>query len=307
MDRTLLDRLGPWPTRITWLLLPLLAGPALGNALSESSRPVQVVASIGMWGLWATALAAALIPVTTTLTVVRAVAPGPVIAVSVAAGATLTDGDPATGWQVTGLAWALVAAVTAFLPSTGAAFVNGSSYGDEVRLPLRVPGPLLLGPIPLVWAAAATALSAGPLLLAAEQWVPGVLALTVGAPTLLWAARVLHVLSRRWMVFVPGGVVLHDQMALADPVLFRRSSLHSLGPAPATTDALNLTRQALGLALEARFTQPVQLMLAAGGRPGSRPAATTTEADAILFTPTQPGRFLQVARARSLPVPQPVP
>ena len=36
---------------------------------------------------------------------------------------------------------------------SGEAFVDGSSYGDERRMPLRPPVAVLAGPVPLAWAA----------------------------------------------------------------------------------------------------------------------------------------------------------
>lgn len=294
MDSSLLGRLGPWPIRTTWILLPLLIGPVLGDALADTGRPTQIVASVGLWGGWFGVLLAALVPVVMTLTVVRLAAPVPVVAALLA---VAVDGGGTTGWQVLGLAWAVAVAVAAFLPTTGASFVNGSSYGDEVRLPLRVPGPLLLGPVQLTWAAVAVAVAAGPLLLAAGLWVPGAAASALGVPVVWWGVRVLHTLARRWTVLVPGGLVLHDPLALADPTLFRRASIRSLGPAPAGTDALDLTRDALGLAVEARFERPVSLVLARNRR---QDVAETVEADAVLFTPTRPGVFLGAARQRSL-------
>ena len=73
----------------------------------------------------------------------------------------------------------------------------------------------------------------------------------VGVPAAAIASRALHGLARRWVVFVPAGLVLHDLHAMVDPVLFPRSSIRRLGPAPTDPgDAVDLTQRALGLALE---------------------------------------------------------
>jgi hypothetical protein len=175
--------------------------------------------------------------------------------------------------------------------------VAGSSYGVERRMPLRVPGPLLAGPLVVVWGAAATGVAAGPLLLAAGQWIAGAAALAVGLPVAAVAFRSLHTLARRWLVFVPNGVVVHDPLALAEPVLLRRAEVRSFGPAPADTAALDLTRGALGLALEVTLAPPVSVVLAGGGRQGVREA---TIAAALLVAPTRPGAVLTEARRRRL-------
>jgi hypothetical protein len=283
--------LGAWPARVTWLVLPVLLGPAVGDALDDASRPVQVVASVGLWLGWAAVLVATLVPTTVSLTALRCATPAAVVT---AVAATVADGASAA--TVVGLVAALVAALAAFWPGTGAAFVAGSSYGDERRMPLRVPGPLLV-PLVLVWAATAAGVAAGPLLLAARQWIAGAAALAVGLPVAVVAFRSLHTLARRWLVFVPNGVVVHDPVALAEPVLLRRADVRSFGPAPADTAALDLTRGALGLALEVTLAQPVPVVLAGGRRQGVSEATT---AAALLVSPTRPGAVLAEARRRRL-------
>ncbi len=284
--------LGAWPARATWLVLPVVLGPALGDALDDASRPVQLVATVGLWVGWAVVLVATLVPTTVSLTALRVAAPAALVA---ALAATVATGASTAG--VVGLVGALVTALAAFWPGTGEAFVAGSSYGNERRMPLRVPGPLLAGPLFLAWLVAAAGVATGPLLLAAEQWVAGAAALAVGLPAAVVALRSMHTLARRWLVFVPTGVVVHDPLALAEPVLLRRADVRSFGPAPADTTALDLTRGALGLALEVRLEPPVALVLAAGGRPGVGEATT---AGALLVSPTRPGAVIAEARRRRL-------
>jgi hypothetical protein len=286
------ERVGPWPARLSWLALPLLAGPALGDALAGASRPVQVVASVGLWAGWAVVLVATLVPSTVSLTLLRIAAPGAVVAALAAAVAGDTSGA-----DVAALAGSLVAALAAFWPGTGDVFVDGSSYGDERRMPLRVPGPLLAGPLLLAWALVAAGLCAGPLLLAARQWAAGTAALVVGLPAAWLAARALHSLARRWLVFVPAGVVLHDPLTLAEPVLLRRADVRSFGPAPAGSGALDLTRGALGLALRIEVSPPASLVMVRAGRRGASEAANAPE---VLVTPTRPGAAVAEARRRRL-------
>lgn len=291
---------GAWPIRITWFYLPLLAGPAFQDALDEASRPVQIIASIGLWSAWAAILVATLVPATVTLTAVRILAPGALAATLLAAVVAVADGDQVTGWHVVAVTGTTITLVAALLPSTSAVFVNGSSYGDEVRMPLRVPAPLVLGPIQAAWLVTMAGAVSGPLLLAAKQWVTGGLALALGLPAVLWGVRVLHTLAQRWTVFVPGGLVLHDPLTLVHPVLLRRGTITSLEPAPADTEAVDLTAGALGLAVEARVQRPLPLLLTSRDRGRGKAATEVLEADALLFTPAQPGAFLTAARSRRL-------
>jgi len=285
---------GPWPARSTWALMPLLLGPSLGDALGEHSLAVARTGSIMAWGAWAAVLVAVLLPRTVSLTALRIATPG---ALAVANWAALANDSEVT--DALSVAGAAVALVAAFSPLTGDVFVNGSSYGDERRLPLRVPGALVFGPLPLACGAALAGPIAGPLLIAAGQWLLGGIVLAAGLPLAAVAARALHGLARRWVVLVPAGLVLHDQHALAEAVLFPRATIRRLGPAPVhgASDALDLTQRAFGLALELELDEPAVV--------SPRRADKTVQAasvERLLFTPTRPGALLREAAGRRIPV-----
>ncbi len=285
---------GPWPARAAWALLPLLMGAALGDALGEHSLAVARTAAVLAWGTWVAVLIAVLLPRTVSLTALRIAAPAALAAANWAALAG--DPDLTDAAAVVGAALVVVAA---FSPLTGQTFVNGSAYGDEVRLPLRVPTPLVLGPVPLAWMAAVAGPVAGPLLLAARQWAAGVVVLAAGLPLSAAAARALHGMARRWVVLVPAGLVLHDEQALVEAVLFPRGTIRRLGPAPADAVdlAMDLTRQAVGLVLQLELTEPAVV--------SPRRADKTVQVesvDRLLFTPTRPGAVLAAAAGHRIPI-----
>lgn len=281
-----------WLARIGWAALPLTVGPALADALRPASVDVRVVASTIAWAAWVVGLVATLVPRTTSLTVVRIGAPAALAAALWGAlGASVDASD------VVALTWSTLTVAVALTPTTADAFVDGSSYGPERRMALRTPGPLLFGPVVLAWAVVAAGVASGPLLLAAHQWVAGLLALLAGGPAALVAARALHGLSRRWVVFVPAGVVIHDPLALTEPVLFLRDRVRRIGPAERGTDSLDLTARAVGLALALDLTETTTVGLRRGRRP-----AELVGANGILFTPGRPGSLLAEARRRRLPV-----
>ncbi|HAS13109.1 MAG TPA: hypothetical protein DCS55_21755 [Acidimicrobiaceae bacterium] len=286
----------PWPFRALWLLLPVVAGPAVADALADRSRAVQVVASVLAWAGWGGVLAASLVLRSVTLTVVRALAPGAVLLCTWAAFAS-----DELAWGLAGIVVAVLATVAALSPATADAFVDGSSYGDERRVALRIPVAMAVGPVPIAWALAAAGLVVGPLLLAAEQWIAGGIAVALGVPTVFAVVLRLHLLSRRWLVFVPAGVVVHDPLAMAEPVLLQRHLLRRIGPADAdavTRDgALDLTGGAIGLALELRTVEPFEVGLRQG-----RETVETTGVPAVLVTPGRPATTLEIAAERKLPV-----
>ena len=283
-----LRRAFPWVLRAWWAALPFAAGPALADALHPASGPVRTVASVGLWAAWGVGLAATLVPHPIGLTALRVLAPAAVVA-----GIAAAVGDHAS---VLAVAWTAVAAALALAPDTGAWCVNGPAYPNERRFPLRAPAPLLVGPVVLAWALAVAGGVAGPLLLAARQWVWGAGAVVVGLPVAVLLLRSLHQLSKRWVVFVPAGLVLVDPLGLMDSVLLRRQQLRTLGPAPVDSPGLDLTQRAPGLALEAALTEAVDVVLV---RPGRRQGDART-ATRLLFTPTLPGAVVEEARDRRL-------
>lgn len=283
----------PWLVRVVWVSLPFTAGPVFADALDATSAPVLRTATIGLWVSWVVGVACTAVPHPITMTALRILAPA-----SFAGAVWATVGGGSSAAAVVGLAVTAAVAMLTLLPEVGGWFVNGSSYGDERRVPMRPPGPLLVGPIPLAWALVVAGSVSGPMLLAAEQWAAGIAALVVGLPTAGYLARSLHALARRWLVFVPAGVVVHDHLSVADPVLFKRSAIAHLGPALADSDATDLTMGALGLALEIAVDRPVTMAV----RAGRAPKAETVELTAVLVAVSRPGDVLDEARRRRIAV-----
>jgi hypothetical protein len=248
-----------------------------------------VLAALG----WGAGVVAVLVPRSLGLTALRVLAP---LALAAAAAAAVATGEVGVAEVVALAAGALVTSLALFVASVADAFVDGSSYGPERRFALRVPVGLLAGPVELAWVAVAVPAVAGPLLLASRAWVPGALVLAVGVGAGRPALVALHQLARRWLVFVPAGVVVHDPLALADPVLFPRRLVRALRPAEVGDDAgaVDLSRGAPGLALAIELAEPATVGLVRG-----RGATETVETSRLLFTPGRPGALLTEARARS--------
>ena len=284
----------PWLIRLGWLALPFAAGPAFGSALHPYSGPFRLTATVLLWAGWAIVLVGALVPLPAGLTALRLAVPA-AAAAAAAAGAT---GRPSALSSAGAVAVTAADLVLAFAPATATLYVNGPAYPNERRCPLRAPGPLLLGPLQVSWLITVGAPVAGLLLLAARAWLAGALVLAVGGPLAVLLGRSLHTLSRRWAVFVPAGLVLHDPLTLRDPVLFERRRIETLRPAPAGSDSLDLTQGALGLALELVLLEKVPMTLV---RP--RKAAGEQGSSArLLFTPTRPGQVLAEAVRRRVRV-----
>lgn len=278
--------------RVLWFLVPLIMLPAFDEALSNSSSAVTTLAEIGLWAAWFLGFVALLAPSTVSLTVIRIVAPSLPLLLLVGA---ITG--KFTSWVAAGLIFGLLFSLVALLPTTGDPMINGSAYGPERRMALKPPASTLLGPIQLAWVLIIAGVVSGPLLLATDHIVSGIIVTCIGVFIASRMAKALHQLSRRWVVFVPAGFVVHDFWTMAESMLVQRRLRPMLGPSPANVDdAIDLTAGALGLALAVEFNEAVPFALKKG-----RTVITQTSNFAI-FSPTLPGRVLDEARARGISI-----
>ena len=285
------DRAWVWVVRVWWAALPFTAGPVLADGLHDASAAWRSTASVGLWVLWGIVLVGSLLAHPATLVLVRLAVPSAVVAL-------VWAGREGADWGEVALVAAITAGAAAVSMSApvGHVFVNGLSYGDEIRLLLRPSAVLLAGPLPLAGAITVGGLVSGPLLLAAERWALGAAITVAGGALAVVGARSLHSLTRRWLVFVPAGAVLHDHLAVEDPVLLRRRAVAGFGPAQRGADALDLTQGAAGLILELTANQPITLS------PPTRRKGSPEEvqASAILIAPSRPGHAVTLARQRQL-------
>ena len=285
------DRAWVWVVRVWWAALPFTAGLVLADGLHEASVAWRSTASVGLWVLWGVVLVGSLLVHPATLVLLRLAPPSAVVAL-------VWAGREGADWGEVALVAAITAgaAAVALSAPVGHVFVNGLSYGDEVRLLLRPSALLLAGPLPVTAAITVGGMVSGPLLLAAELWIAGAVVTVAGGTLAVVGARSLHSLTRRWLVFVPAGVVLHDHLAVQDPVLLRRRAVAGLGPARKGSDALDLTQGAAGLILEVATNQPITLS------PPTRRRGSAEEAQAsgILIAPSRPGHAVTLARQRQL-------
>ncbi len=285
------ERFAPAVIRGAWLLL-ILSGVLVGAAVSGRSTPVVAVASALWWGAWGLGLVAVLVWHPAGLVLLRCAAPS-ALATTLWASAH-SSGQPL--WlRVVGVAAASVGVVVMASSETGHLCVNGPAYPNERRFLLRPAAALTVGPLYLSGALVAGGVIVGPLLLAARQWLVGTLAIAAGAGFIHVLGKALYGQTRRFVVFVPAGFVLHDEFVLRDPALFLRRTVEQIRPALADTDSLDLTNNASGLAIEVLLTEKSEIV-----RITSRSTSETGKTARFIFVPTLPGRLLNEARSRRI-------
>jgi hypothetical protein len=285
-----------WAARVAWLLVAVAGGSAVGHALDDRSRAVQVVGTIVAWAGFAVGAVALALPGVVTLTLVRATVPAAPV---VAAFALAFGADPGDGLVLAAPAIAATALVAS--AEVGRAYLQASAYGDELRFGLRPPVGYLLAS-GLTWLVLVSALVVAPVAWAGRAWAAAVVTTAVAVAGLLVLPRRWHQLSRRWLVLVPAGVVVHDPVVLADTVMMRAATITSVGLdelGVATQRAADLTGPTPGLAVEIRLRDAVTVVFAP--RPGQRDGQAM-HATAVVVSPTRPGAVLKAAAARRLPV-----
>lgn len=282
-----------WAARLSWLLLAVLGGAAFGQALAPHSRPVQMIGTVLAWAAWGAVAAALLVPSTVSLTVVRSIVPAAVVTSVVAA-----FGAEGALAATAAVGLALLSAALVLSGGLGEVFAQASAYGDERRFPLRPPLAFLV-PTVVSWSVLCACAIVGPLALAARGWFVGV-PLTAAAGALGWfLGRRFHRLSRRWLVLVPAGVVVHDHLVLADTAMFQRSTVEGIGLALEGTEAADLTGPAAGNALEIALREMATVVLAPTR---DKPNGTALHVRSVLVAPTRPGRAMLGAADRRLPI-----
>ncbi len=275
-------------------MVPFTVGVAMSEAVSQRSSTVRLVAVGVAWAWWAVGLLAVLVPHPAGLVALRSGS----LAVVATALWCVFERSSVDASSVVALSVALIVCGAALWSETGHWCVNGPAYANERRFLLRSPAVLLMGPIPVAGVLLAAAPVAGPLLLASKAWVLGGVCLVGGVAIALVVARALYAQCRRFLVFVPAGLVVHDFDVLREPVLFKKQTVELLRAAPAESDSLDLTANASGLALEVLLTEKVEITKVKN----SRDTGETGRTARFLIVPTLPGRLLKTAAARGLRV-----
>ena len=282
-----------WIARGAWVLVAIVGGAAIDGALADRSDAVRWVAGVGCWMLWGIVMAALALPAVRSLTIARVGAPLSLVVAVVAAVA----GAPALDLALLAVP-AVVACAAIFTADFGRVFVQASSYGDEERLPLRFP--VAAGSAAVVmWVIWAPALLLGPILIAAKNPIGGGILTLLAAEGIVLLVPKWHRLSRRWLVLVPAGLVVHDPVVLADTLMVRTNQLAGMRLAPADTEAADLTGPASGFAIEVQASETVTTVFAFTPQ---EPNGRAIHMTGFLISPSRPGEALRTAAARGIPV-----
>ena len=277
-----------WILRASWVAL-LLASP--WHVAAHHSTPVNVVLIIGGWAMGASGLLSSIALTPIGLTVVRLVTVPMVALVASQASYGITENNATVAMTLALVAIACAAAL-ACTTRVSTAMVQAGAYGDETRYPLRTPFPYVL-PAALVQLGYTAAIISGPLLLAARSYAAGVAVTLIAVAASFKVPRRLHQLSRRWLVVVPAGLVVHDHLVLAETFMVRHANLADVRTADGPGEEADLTGGVFGRRLVVSLTAADKVVLA----PITRQVLGTTDALHVSSFSIAP-RQLDAAMAR---------
>ena len=199
-------------TLATWIVLGVAAPwQQLSN---DYSSAVGIVLTVWGWLFFLAVAIGALVPSPLSLTVTKCITPLMVMCAFMAA-------------SPVGIFGALAAFIITWSALFADVMVQGSAYGEETRFALRTPVPYW-APTVVAWSLLSGSLLGGSLLLAAQAYFVGAPLLLIGVVLARTVPRRLHRLSRRWLVIVPAGVVVHDHLVLAETMMSMRSKILSI-------------------------------------------------------------------------------
>ena len=285
MEGKHIDKMTPvivWASRLS-VITTGLAVPLLNNALRQMSSLTGISSTVGIWLLWSVALLCTLVPSSSALTAIRLALPTIfVIVAAVAVAIGISSGVAAA------LAISLLASLLIFSGDIGDSFVQLAAYGDERRYLLRCPPAMLLVQV-LSWLVWLTLTIVAINLLASDALILGAIVAIVALLLAIVLPRRFHRFSRRWLVSVPAGLVIHDHVVLAETAMFMNNAVIEVGIDLAPSEAADLSGKCSGVGLLIELKDFDTVVLAATPK---TPGGSAIHVKSMRVCPTRPGRAI---------------
>jgi hypothetical protein len=238
---------------------------------------------VGIWLLWSIALLCTLVPSSSALTAIRLALPTIFVIVAAAAVAIGISSGVAAA-----LAISLLASLLIFSGDIGDSFVQLAAYGDERRYLLRCPPAMLLVQV-LSWLVWLTLTIVAINLLASDALILGAIVAIVALLLAIVLPRRFHRFSRRWLVSVPAGLVIHDHVVLAETAMFMNNAVIEVGIDLAPSEAADLSGKCSGVGLLIALKDFDTVVLAATPK---TPGGSAIHVKSMRVCPTRPGRAI---------------
>jgi hypothetical protein len=207
------------------------------------------------WILWAVVAIGTWIHHPISLTTIRCLAP-----IAVFYSAVYALSESLSSLNIAVVTCGIISLMLMYTADYGSAHVQAGAYGNERRFLLRIPAPVVL-PTLITWALFATVLVVLENAVQSENYVLGI-PLLLALIAMSWKfAPQMHRLSKRWLVRVPAGWVVHDDLMLAENLLIRSHNLIAIDLALADTEALDLSGMTRGVPIQISLREMTDVRL----------------------------------------------
>ncbi len=278
--------------RILLSCLPFI-GAGVGGLLDDRSDAVQITGTALAWAVWGVVVIASYISHPITLTVLRIGTP---VVASFMIFVAVTQGF--SGSQIISAAVSVAVLLLSFSAEIGGIYVQASAYGDEKRFALRPPV-VLVAPILLSALVADLSILGLPMLVAAKNWSVAAVALIGFFVSGKYLLPRIHLLSRRWLVFVPAGIVVHDEVVLSINLMIRKQELLQIKLARDNSAAADLSALTWGVPLEFSFNKPLDVALTSIGAKHLN-SVSAIHAQSVLVATSRPGAVLSAHKTKTI-------
>ena len=257
--------------------------PLVSTSLEGVDSGTKLLARVALWTLWSVLLLCVMVPSSISLTTLRLIAPvhSTVVLIVVAS-------EPSAN-SIIALALSVAMTAFAFMAEIGAHFVQKSAYGDEMRFLLRCPTPMAAVQL-IMWMLWTSSTIVGSLALVNRAWIAGGTLVALAVIGIVLLPSRFHRLSRRWLVRVPAGLVVHDHVVLAETAMFGRSAVSAIELTDDLGDDADLAGGGRGPGLRVSLADFETVVLAAtSDHPGGR----AIHVRSFRVRPSRPGRALR--------------
>ena len=228
-----------WPVRVLWIAFALAP-----NGFGIVAWILGAVVAIGTW-----------IHHPISLTTIRCLAP-----IAVFYSAVYALSESLSSLNIAVVTCGIISLMLMYTADYGSAHVQAGAYGNERRFLLRIPAPVVL-PTLITWALFATVLVVLENAVQSENYVLSI-PLLLALIAMSWKfAPQMHRLSKRWLVRVPAGWVVHDDLMLAENLLIRSHNLTAMDFALADSEALDLSGMTRGVPIQISLRESTDVRL----------------------------------------------
>ena len=228
-----------WPVRVLWI------------AFALAPNGFGIVA----WILWAVVAIGTWIHHPISLTTIRCLAP-----IAVFYSAVYALSESLSSLNIAVVTCGIISLMLMYTADYGSAHVQAGAYGNERRFLLRIPAPVVL-PTLITWALFATVLVVLENAVQSENYVLSI-PLLLALIAMSWKfAPQMHRLSKRWLVRVPAGWVVHDDLMLVENLLIRSHNLTAMDFALADSEALDLSGMTRGVPIQISLREMTDVRL----------------------------------------------